>query len=152
MVSIFGPSFCASLIIFFISFASSVSLLIRHCIILNRPLCILPRYIVCSSCKFYTHERYNICPAWRQYDVCTDEWIVRGCIWCAFVCEEQVFLCLRSYSGVCLAELCFLYQAFCFILQHLQQCHLLCTGSLGALHRHIYIWLCAKPDVCSSNC
>lgn len=45
MVSTFGPSLYAS-IIFFISVTSSVSLLMRHCIILNRPLCILPRYIL----------------------------------------------------------------------------------------------------------
>jgi len=158
MVATFGPSLCASIIIFFISVKSSVSLLIRHCIILNRPMCILPRYIVCSSCNLYTHERCNICPAWRQYVICTDEWLVWGCIGCALVCEDQVFLSLLSYSGICMAEVCFLCQTFCFILQHLQQCHLVCTGSLGALQRYvcvcvyIYIWVCAKPDVCSSTC
>jgi len=150
MVSTFGPSRCASIIIFFISFTSSVSLLIIHCIILSRPLCILPRYIVFSSCNLYTHEGYNICPAWRQYVICTDEWLVRGCIGCAFVCEDQVFVCLHSYSGICMAELCFLYQAFCFILQHLQHCPLLCKGSLGALQRHVYTRFCSK-SICTNH-
>ena len=91
MVTAVCPSVCASIIIIVISFTSLVSLLIKHCIILNRPFCILPRYIVCSSCNLYTYLTYNICLSCCQYVMCADEWYVQGCNGCAFVCEDQDF-------------------------------------------------------------